>query len=90
MTKPCSLRCAVSDLEHLKFRFVSDFPCLRRSGSRLREAPASAGVGRSRRQVLRYSSSHPFDTQTTEELVCPAPQDMGHGQTGERVRGQGE
>jgi hypothetical protein len=25
--------------------------CLRRSGSRLREAPASAGVGRSRRQA---------------------------------------
>ena len=27
--------------------------CLRRSGSRLREAPASAGVGRSRRQAVR-------------------------------------
>jgi hypothetical protein len=41
-----SLRCDASDLEHLKFGFVSNF-------------------------VLRYSNFHPFDTQTTEELMCP-------------------
>jgi hypothetical protein len=23
--------------------------------------------------VLRYSNFHPFDTQTIEELMCPAP-----------------
>ncbi len=48
MTETCSFYCDVSNLEHLKFGFVSNF-------------------------VLRYSNFHPFDTQTTNEPLCPAP-----------------
>ena len=38
-------------------------PCLRRSGSRLREAPASAGVGRSRRQAEASPTGSPMSVQ---------------------------
>ena len=48
-------------------------PCLRRSGSRLREAPASAGVGRSRRQALKREESSDLPPGMERELIISLP-----------------